>query len=135
MRKFLASVRYGDWEGTSAADSTDKNNANNWLQENGYKRPDEFLIGITMFSGENHGKHEDPVFVEFLLAPSGDYDIKAMVDSGQGPVKVRRVKIDMPLIEFFGFFKRFSITLSFHGMLGECDYTYDLKAPDESVRR
>lgn len=124
--KFLASAQYDDWKGTSAADGADMSDADAWLVANGHKQPDEFLLGITMFAGENHGVHEDPVFVEFLLASPRDHDtVKAMVESSQVPVEVRRVRVDMNLSEFFGLFKRFSITLSSHGMLGEREYRYD----------
>jgi hypothetical protein len=47
-----------------------------------------------------------------------------MIDSNQGPIKVRKVSVEMKLTEFFGFFKRFTIAFSSHDMLGESDYTY-----------
>lgn len=83
------------------------------------------MLGISFFVGENRGKHEDPIYVEFLLATPGDHDsVKAMIDAHNGPVFVRRVKTDMPLAQFFGLFKRFSVCLSAHGMLDGRDYTY-----------
>ena len=65
--RFTATVQYGDWKGASAADNADQNDASDWLEANGHKKPGEFLIGIKVFVGENHGKHEDPIYVEFLL--------------------------------------------------------------------
>jgi len=125
--KFLASVQYGDWKGTSAADRADRNGPGDWLEANGYKKSDEFLLGVSIFAGENHGEHKDPIYVNFLLASPGDHDnVKAMIDSTQGPVKVRKVSVEMKLTEFFGLFKRFSIAFSSHGMLGERDYTYSV---------
>jgi hypothetical protein len=123
--KFLASVQYGDWKGTSAADGADRNGPRDWLEANGHKKSDEFLLGVSIFASENHGVHKDPIYVNFLLASPGDHDsVKAMIDSTQGPVKVRKVLVEMKLTEFFGLFKRFSIAISSHGMLGERDYTY-----------
>lgn len=123
--KFIASVQYGDWKGTSAADGADRNGLRDWLEANGHKKPDEFLLGVSIFVGENHGVHKDPIYVYFLLASPGDHDsVKAMIDSSQGPIKVRKVSVEMKLTEFFGLFKRFSIAFSSHGMLGERDYTY-----------
>jgi hypothetical protein len=123
---FKASVQYGDWKGTSAADNADKNDASQWLVNNGHKEADELLIGMTMFVGENHGEHRDPISVEFLFASPRDHDnVKAMIESCNGPVPVRRVVVDIPLVEFFGLFKRFSVTLSSHEMLGEREYTFD----------
>lgn len=122
---FLASVQYGDWKGTSAADEADRNGLRDWLEANGHKKSDEFLLGISIFVGENHGAHKDPIYVDFLFASPGDHDrVKAMIDTSQELVKVRKVSVEMKLTEFFDLFKRFSIALSSHGMLGERDYTY-----------
>jgi hypothetical protein len=71
------------------------------------------------------GKHEDPVYVTFLLASPRDHDsVKAEIQSARGPIMVRRVHIEMKLLEFFGLFKRFSVAFSSHGMLNEREYTY-----------
>lgn len=122
--KFNASVQYGDWKGSSAADSADKGDAKDWLEKNGLIQEGEFLLGITLFAGENHGSHNDPVSVEFLLSTPGDHDsVKAMIDTGASVV-VRRVRADMNLVDFFSLFKRFSIYLSSHGMLEGHEYTY-----------
>jgi hypothetical protein len=122
---FKASVQYNDWKGTSAADDADKKGASEWLKVNGHIEVGEFLLGIKMFAGENHGTHEDPVFVEFLITTPGDYDnVKSMLESSTGPIEVRSVRVEMTLIEFFGFFKRFDITLSRDGMLEGLEYHY-----------
>lgn len=123
--RFIASVQYDDLKGSAAADRADKKGPEEWLKSNGHKNENEFLLGITMYAGENHGAHKDPVHVDFLLATPGDHDsIKAMIDSAHGPVEVRKVSVEMNLVEFFGLFKRFSVALSSHGMLGEHEYTY-----------
>lgn len=124
QEKFKASVQYGDWKGSAAADNADKGKAKDWLEEKGLIQKGEFLLGMTLFAGESHGSHKDPVSVEFLLATPGDHgSIKAMIATGT-PAVVRRVRDDMTLVEFFGLFKRFSIYLSSHGMLDSCEYTY-----------
>lgn len=125
VENFRASVQYGDLKGSAAADRADQGDVSSWLEKNGLKQDGEFLLGISFFAGENHGEHEDPVFVEFLLATPGDHDsVSAMIGAHNGPVLVRRVKTDMPIAQFFGFFKRFSVSLSSHGMLDGRDYTY-----------
>src|SRR3989344_8524564 len=107
---FHASVQYNDFKGTSAADRADKGGAEDWLEANGHKKPGEFLLGITLWAGEYHGKQEDPVSVTFLLASPGDHDsVKKKIESVGGPVEVRRVHVDMKLSDFFGLFKRLSI--------------------------
>jgi hypothetical protein len=121
---FKAAVQYGDWKGTAAADSADKSDANAWLKEKGLIQEGEFLLGMTLFAGENHGVHKDPVSVEFLLATPGDHDsIKSTVDTGV-PLVVRRVREVMTIVDFLGLFKRFSIYLSSHGMMEGHQYTY-----------
>ena len=123
--KFSASVQYGDLKGSAAADRADRGNADDWLKNNGLKQEGEFLLGITLYVGENHGKHEDLIYAEFLLASAGDHDnVQSMINENAGPILVRRVKKEMPLAQFFGLFKRFSVHLSSHGMLEGKDYTY-----------
>ncbi len=123
--RFIASVQYDDLKGSAAADRADKNGPEEWLQSKGHKDKNEFLLGVVMYAGENHGAHKDPVYVDFLLATPGDHDsIKSKIDSDRGPVEVRKVSVEMNLVEFFGLFKRFSVALSSHGMLGEYEYTY-----------
>ena len=123
--KFVASVQYDDFKGTSAADRADKNGLENWLTEKKYKKPDEFLLGIDIYIGENHGKHTDPIYVDFLLTSLGGHDsVKAMIDSTRGPIEVRKVPVEMDLYEFFSLFKRFSVALSSSGMLDGRDFTY-----------
>ena len=126
IETFKASTQYNDWKGSSAADSADVGRMSKWLEENGYKEDDEFLLGIKMFAGENHGEHKDPVFVEFLFSTPGDYEnVKTMIESSKGAIEVRSVKVDMSLTEFFGLFKRFDITLSKDSMLEGLEYHYN----------
>ncbi|WP_454063622.1 hypothetical protein [Candidatus Nitrospira salsa] len=122
-KRFRASVQYNDWKGTSAADSADGNGPGKWLTDNGHKEGDEFLLGVSISVGENRRGHEGLISVDFLLSPGNHDHVKAMIDSSQGPVEVRKVSVEMKLTEFFGLFKRFSIALSPHGMLSERDYT------------
>lgn len=122
---FRATVQYNDWKGSSAADDADNNDASDWLKENGHISDGEFLLGIKMFAGESHGTHEDPVYVEFLITTPGDYDnVKAMIEATTGPIEVRSVRVEMALTEFFGFFKRFDVTLSRDKMLEDHGYHY-----------
>jgi hypothetical protein len=121
---FKASVQYGDWKGTVAADGADKRDARAWLREHGYIQEGEFLLGITFFAGENHGSHKDPVSVEFMLAAPGDHDsIKAAIETGS-PVVVRRVRVEMGVADFLGLFKRFSVYFSVHGMMEGRQFTF-----------
>lgn len=122
---FIASVQYDDFKGTAAADGADRGYTSEWLEKKGLKQKGEFLLGITLHAGENHGVHKDPIYADFLLASPGDYDsVKSMIDASVGPVPVRKVTTEMTLAEFFGLFKRFSVYLSAGAMLSGHEYTY-----------
>lgn len=117
-------MQYGDWKGTAAADRADQNDAEHWLEKNGKKEPGEFLVGLELWAGEHYGKHEDQVSVMFLLASAGDHDaVLAQIESND-PLKVRRLREEMKIVDFLGLFKRFSVALSAHGMLNDRQYTY-----------
>jgi hypothetical protein len=123
--QFRASVQYGDFEGTAAADRADKNNADKWLDDRGLKRGHEFLVGLTLVAGENHGVHKDPVSIRFLLAGPGDHDtVKAAISASNGAFSVRCVHAEMPIAEFLGLFKRLSIYVSNHSILEGKEYSY-----------
>jgi len=123
--QFRASVQYGDLTGTAAADRADKTDGNSWLVERKLKQDHELLIGITMDAGETHGVPKGPVHVQFLLADRGDYDtVKAAIDAAHGPFPVRCVKVKMPIAEFLGMFKRFSVNVSTYSLLEGKEYTY-----------
>jgi hypothetical protein len=60
------------------------------------------------------------------MASLGEFDtVKDMINSKKDSVKVWRIAIDMPIFDFLGLFKRFSITLSDDGILEGCTIKYD----------
>ncbi|AUZ57770.1 hypothetical protein PRJ_1149 [Pseudomonas sp. XWY-1] len=87
----------------------------------------EFLVGIDFSVGENHGVHRDPVYVTFLVFEAKGYDtvvghITAL--PADEPVDVRRVSVEMPLVDFFSLFKRFNVTLSSLEAMQGRDYRF-----------
>ncbi|WP_312404012.1 hypothetical protein [Pseudomonas rhodesiae] len=111
--RFRAHVQYDDFKGTAAADRHDNRNISHYLEEKGLLKEDELVIGIEMWSGEVHENFQNaPVYVSVLVSSGGRYDtIHEEVISGQ-PVHVRKIRLEMPLNEFFGLFKRFAIAIS-----------------------
>ena len=125
VEPFQASVQYGDLKGTAAADRADMADAEKWLKERKLSQEGEYLLGIELYVGENHGKHRDPVQVAFLMAPLGTHDtLKAMIDSHQGPIVVRKVRQSMEIADFLALFKRFAVSLSAGAMLDGREITY-----------
>ncbi|RLD03384.1 MAG: hypothetical protein DRI65_13000 [Chloroflexota bacterium] len=122
---FLPSVQYGDLEGSIKADRADMNDAHKWLLTNGHINENEFVLGISMDIRENRGEFNEPVYVNFLLKEPMNFDIvKSEIESKQEPIEVRKVRIEMPLKDFFSLFKRFNLTLSPKGLLNGREYTY-----------
>ena len=122
--RFRASVQYDDLTGSSAADRADRGGPEDWLRGKGLAQSDDFVIGVEVWAGENHGAHQDPITVHFLLMKGSFDSAKASVSSASGPVDVRRVTAEMPASQFLGLFKRFSICLSPGGMLSDKPYSY-----------
>ena len=123
---FTAGVQYNDWKGTAAADDADKHDLMDWLKAKKLIQEGEFLVGIDVFVGENHGgKHKDPIYGHALFVQKGDFDsVKQMIDAANGPILVRRVNFNMNALEFLGLFKRLSITISRKNMLADLEYVY-----------
>lgn len=124
MGQFTASVQYNDLKGSAAADRSDVGGASKWLKDNSYINDGEYVIGISIFVGESHGVHRDPISVEFLVSELRGYDnIPEMIKATGEPIEVRQILVEMNLIDFFSFFKRFSVTLSISGMIEGMEYT------------
>ncbi len=124
--RFRASVQYGDLKGTVAADRSDWNIAEKWLDKNGLRKPDERVVGISAAFYENRKTHVDEVGVEvgvdFLLTTQSYDAMEDRMRTGE-PISVRQEYARMPLAEFAGFFKRLSIKISSKGILTDAEYT------------
>jgi hypothetical protein len=118
MQNFKASVQYNDLKGSVAADNADKNDAHKWLIENGHIHDGEYVLGIRMWAGENHGKHRDPVSVTFLISELQGYsNIPEMIQASGETLQVKEIRVDMNVADFFALFKRFEVTLSNNGLI------------------
>lgn len=118
METFTASVQYNDVKGSAAADWADQENARKWLKDNNLINDDEFVVGVSMWAGENHGKHDDPVFVKFFVTDlQGHPDLPSFLAASGDLIEARKIRVDMNLVDFFGLFKRLELTLSSGAML------------------
>lgn len=94
------------------------------MKKRGLLSTGEFIVGIELWAGENPGRHQDPVTVNFLVT-EGAYDsVSAELARNSGPLPVRRIAIDMGIAELLGLFKRLSVCLSPSGMLTDRGYSY-----------
>ena len=122
MEAFKASVQYNDLTGSAAADRAATTDATKWLKNNGHIT-DELVVGISMFAGENHGVHRDPVSVTFLVSGlNGHESIPDILEASGEPIQVRKISVDMDVADFLALFKRLEITLSNGGLLEDKTY-------------
>lgn len=111
MPKFTARVQYGDYRGTSAADEADVGALYKRLISDGLIGENDFILGITMFSGENSPGHVHGPFVRILTVRAATHD-QAKQYALDDPIRVREIEPAWTFEEFFGLFKRFSLALS-----------------------
>lgn len=114
--KFKASVQYGDWKGSAAADNADMNAIQKKLSESGILKPSEFLVGFEAYAGETRGD-QGPYFScrAFIIDGTKFETAKAAVDA-QNPIPVKARDMKLSLLEFFALFKRFDIVLTHRGL-------------------
>jgi hypothetical protein len=101
MSDFVASVKYNDFKGTVAADSSDTESMAQYLVGRGLATNDERVIGYRISFIGNHGKEYEPSILIYLQ--KGSFDDPEKV--------VRAVEIEMTAPKLFSFFKRFSLVL------------------------
>lgn len=123
---FHASVQYGDFKGTAAADRHDMKDISKYLTAQGLIEPDEFLVGIEAYARELMGAPlvNDVAVTVLVTEYKGHDNVQAAVDSGE-PLRVRKIRFDLPLVEFFTLFKRFQISISSHGMIDKREIIFD----------
>lgn len=112
---FKASVQYGDFEGTAAADRADNGDLSSYLRSTGLMQNNEFLIAAELWIGENHGGVVKPPSIRALVVDAPDHEGAVQDVLCQDPVPVRRIDLPITLDQFIGFFKRFAVTLTIRG--------------------
>jgi hypothetical protein len=129
MSSFKAGAQYGDWEGTASADDSDQTSLEDYLREKKLIGPDEFLLATSLWAGENHGSTLGRISVSAYLfkgGPSVD-NVDDALGNDSCPIPVREVEISFALSEFVCLFKRFSVMLTWKGLVLE-GREYDVRA-------
>ena len=109
MEIFAANTQYNDYKGSSSADNNDTFTMKVFLTKKKLIAKNEVVVGVSLYSGEVNKKTQtNKVYVTFKVAPSNwnsNYDL------------IREIKMEISLAQFFGFFKRFAITVSQYNSL------------------
>jgi hypothetical protein len=113
-----ASVNYGDYEGTAAADHHDRRGLHELTAKYGVDTEKYFVFGVNVHIGETRGDVLAHTFVSILAvdmqevkAGSVDY-IQKYVDEHQGILPYQRFDINASLEEVLLCFKRFNVVLT-----------------------
>ena len=114
METFKASTQYGDWEGTASADEQ-QNSIRELLKDKGIMKDHEFLIAATLYVSE--GSYNEPFIRVFLYTKRSDFEsVKHAIAATKGPIPVRSAEVPLTVEEFLNLFKRFDVTLTWHGL-------------------
>lgn len=116
---FRASVQYGDWTGTVSADNADKSDLYHLLVSKSLiDKDNEFLLGATLWIGENHGGKIQAPYVAAIVTPLDNThdNLQEKLEAHGGPIPVRRVELELTIEEFIGLFKRFAVVLTTRGL-------------------
>ncbi len=130
--KFRAHVQYNDWTGTASADNADAKDFYELLEKKGLMdRDKDFLIGLTLWIGENHGGDVKPPYISAVFVSGNLYDeIEPKLQAAADPIQTRKVDVELTLNEFVGLFKRFAVVLTARG-LDLTDREYEFPDEDE----
>lgn len=109
--RFRAGVQYDDWRGTAAADNADKNDLASYLEERGlFDRGREFILGVN-FSALDYDVDEP--FIHVIIADQSGYDdTSRWLRDQRDPIPVKRVTLEMPLVDFLRLFKRLDVVMT-----------------------
>jgi len=119
MGTLTASELYSDWEGTAAADNAEHGVAViDILLKRDLMNENDFLVGLDIFLGENHGiKIQKPHISALIFKKLDDYDtVKTALEVSFDPLRLRKVDFDLTPAEFVTLFKRLNITLTPRGL-------------------
>jgi hypothetical protein len=113
-----ASVNYGDYEGTAAADHHDRRDLSDLAEKHGVDTDRYFVFGVNVHIGETRGDELAHTFVSILAvdtqvvrAASVDF-IQQYIDEHNGELPYVRFDIAASLEEVLLSFKRFNVVLT-----------------------
>jgi hypothetical protein len=113
-----ASVHYGDYKGTAAADHHDQRNLDDLARENGIDSERYFVFGVEFNIGETRREKLGPTSVTLLAVDSeainayGAGPVQDYVNGNNGVLPYMKFDIEATLEEVLLTFKRFNVVLT-----------------------
>ncbi|MEE3316677.1 MAG: hypothetical protein VX202_02865 [Pseudomonadota bacterium] len=107
MNQFVAHVQYDDYKGTVAADRSDESSLVEMLREKGIVNAGERLVALRFSFWENPSRAIEEIS---LIAYLVNGELK------QEHEELRAIDFEIPVSEFFRYFKRFDLVMSANGV-------------------
>lgn len=113
MEQFKAATQYADWKGSSSADRSDAETVRDFLTKQGLLNPNESLVGVKVYIGENHNNEIGRISIKaFVIDANGFENALQAIQQAGDDLKLKEIDLKVSIEEFLAFFKRFSLTLS-----------------------
>jgi hypothetical protein len=108
-----ASVQYGDYHGTAAADMHDQSSLHELAEKYGVDTERYFVMGMQLYIGETRADRLGSVFVSILAVDKGgSFDSIQEYVNQNHKLPYVKFRIDASLDEVLLSFKRFEVVLS-----------------------
>jgi hypothetical protein len=83
--------------------------------KNGLMKSHEFLLAATLYVSEHD--YASPFIRAFVFENGNEYEsVVNALAAINGPIPVRQIEVKMTTEEFLDLFKRFDVTLTWHGL-------------------
>lgn len=112
MDDLVASVQYGDYVGSVAADRHDHHDLTALAKKFGVDTSKHWVYGIELYIGEIRGDEVSQPIVKLLLATGGSLNnVNAKIVNDSGTIRLSKHEIEVTLSDVLLSFKRFKIIL------------------------
>jgi hypothetical protein len=112
-KRMAASAQHCDWEGTVAADDADGAAIRGYLRERSLISDKELIVGMKLLVGD--GETDAPL-IQVLVIDAVGYDSVAEILRANDTIILRKISLDLSLLQFFGLFKRFAVAFAVPGL-------------------
>ena len=112
--RLIASVQYGDWKGSAAADDADLDGRiHKWLVKERKITDEETCVGIELYVG---GSGFLRVSAIILAMPTHRGSLKSHLQNMPDPIPAKKVELEVTVEQFLKLFKRFNVVLTSRGL-------------------
>ncbi|MFT4172363.1 MAG: hypothetical protein QM639_07375 [Rhodocyclaceae bacterium] len=113
-----------DWKGIVTAENGQSQDLHAWMKMRRLINAEEIPLGLELATKEDADAKDgfNRTLRAYVVSYAGYENVQALIDNTHGPLQVKIVDLSLTESEFFSFFSRFSLRMSFHGMLNGVEY-------------